>query len=324
MGNLKNLQKHREDILRAEVAAWLHDIGKAKVKQEWIQEIDEALAKWLETHDPTNFHLQSERLDRWLMAQAHGLGHFDKQEPDTNDSKGTTVDTPFGYALKPVQHLNKRHPWLQSRETISSKTLAQAILTHFYADSRLPINEVTLWSWAETTGSLVKASWAHAILKNILLNEQFKNFAKILSNLETQRIALIQRQDPQIGALLNELEAQIPGKSFGTNFKGYATDGQGGSPLRDFNNFLDEWLPRAKQVQSQTRLTHKKWASFLENLENLHTQLKTALGLLQWRLLSLRTDGLAYMLSAPSIPDLLARKELLTDAWNRVQKVLEE
>ena len=43
-----------------------------------------------------------------------------------------------------------------------------------------------------------------------------------------------------------------------------------------------------------------------------------------WRLLSIRTDGLKYMLSVSSIPDLLARKELLTDAWNRVRKVLEE
>ncbi len=44
----------------------------------------------------------------------------------------------------------------------------------------------------------------------------------------------------------------------------------------------------------------------------------------RWRLLSIRTDGLGYLLSANSIPDLLARKELLTDAWNRVQKLLEE
>ncbi len=43
-----------------------------------------------------------------------------------------------------------------------------------------------------------------------------------------------------------------------------------------------------------------------------------------WRLLSLRTNGLEYILSASSIPDLLVRRDLLTDAWNRVQKVLEE
>jgi len=43
-----------------------------------------------------------------------------------------------------------------------------------------------------------------------------------------------------------------------------------------------------------------------------------------WRLLSIRTDGLGYLLSANSIPDLLVRKDLLTDAWNRVQVLLEE
>ncbi|RKY97905.1 MAG: hypothetical protein DRQ10_08000, partial [Candidatus Hydrothermota bacterium] len=43
-----------------------------------------------------------------------------------------------------------------------------------------------------------------------------------------------------------------------------------------------------------------------------------------WRLLSIRTDGLSYFLSASSIPDMLARKEILQDAWNKVQKLLEE
>jgi len=44
----------------------------------------------------------------------------------------------------------------------------------------------------------------------------------------------------------------------------------------------------------------------------------------QWRLFSIRTNGLEYLLSASSIPDLKARQELLTDAWNRVQNLLEE
>jgi len=44
----------------------------------------------------------------------------------------------------------------------------------------------------------------------------------------------------------------------------------------------------------------------------------------KWRLLSIRTDGLGYLLSANSIPDILARKELLKDAFDKVQKLLEE
>jgi len=45
---------------------------------------------------------------------------------------------------------------------------------------------------------------------------------------------------------------------------------------------------------------------------------------ISWRLLSIRVDGLQYLLSASRIPDVLARRELLTDAWNRVQTLIEE
>ena len=323
--NLKILAQNRKNILLAELAAWLHDVGKAGVKKEWIQKIDKELGKWLETRDVTGIHLQKAPLNQWLMAQAHGLAHFDKQEPDTKDSTDT-VDSPFGNVVRPVQHFNEQnHPWLQSRKTLSNKTLARAILTNFYADSRLPVNEVTLWSWAESAGSLAKASWAHAVFKNISPNERFKDLETILKSLEQERQALIQRKDKQIESILNELEDNIPGKNFGVNFKGYVSGGkEEESPLRNFAHFLDEWLPNAKQTQSQNRLTQQKWSSFLNNLEDLYAQLKTILGLLQWRLLSLRTNGLEYILSASSIPDLMARKELLADAWNRVQTVLEE
>ncbi len=43
-----------------------------------------------------------------------------------------------------------------------------------------------------------------------------------------------------------------------------------------------------------------------------------------WRLLSVRTDGLGYFLSANTIPDLLARKRVLTEGWDRVKTLLEE
>ncbi|MCD6387858.1 MAG: hypothetical protein J7L69_00500 [Desulfobulbaceae bacterium] len=44
----------------------------------------------------------------------------------------------------------------------------------------------------------------------------------------------------------------------------------------------------------------------------------------QWRLLSIRTNGLEYLLSAFSIPDLKARQELLQNAWDKVRNLLEE
>ncbi len=45
---------------------------------------------------------------------------------------------------------------------------------------------------------------------------------------------------------------------------------------------------------------------------------------LSWRLLSIRTDGLQYMLSAPGVPDILARKDLLQNGWNKVKELIEE
>ena len=44
---------------------------------------------------------------------------------------------------------------------------------------------------------------------------------------------------------------------------------------------------------------------------------------LHWRLLGVRVDGLGYLLNVVRIPDLLARKELLTDGLNKVRELLE-
>ncbi|GIV98637.1 CRISPR-associated protein Csx11 [Roseiflexus sp.] len=43
-----------------------------------------------------------------------------------------------------------------------------------------------------------------------------------------------------------------------------------------------------------------------------------------WRLLSIRVNGLDYLLGVDGIPDLLARQALLKDSWDRVQTLLEE
>ena len=44
---------------------------------------------------------------------------------------------------------------------------------------------------------------------------------------------------------------------------------------------------------------------------------------LRWRLLSIRVNGLDYLLNVVRIPDLLARQELLTDSLNKVRELLE-
>lgn len=45
---------------------------------------------------------------------------------------------------------------------------------------------------------------------------------------------------------------------------------------------------------------------------------------LRWRLLSVRVDGLGYLLNVVRLPDLLGRQQLLQNALNRVRSLLEE
>ncbi len=45
---------------------------------------------------------------------------------------------------------------------------------------------------------------------------------------------------------------------------------------------------------------------------------------IRWRLLSIRTNGLEYVLKSPAIPDLMSRRELLGAALDRVRSLLEE
>ncbi|WP_322494589.1 hypothetical protein [Chloroflexus sp.] len=45
---------------------------------------------------------------------------------------------------------------------------------------------------------------------------------------------------------------------------------------------------------------------------------------LRWRLLSVRVDGLGYLLNVVRLPDLLSRQQLLQDALDRVRLLLEE
>jgi hypothetical protein len=43
----------------------------------------------------------------------------------------------------------------------------------------------------------------------------------------------------------------------------------------------------------------------------------------RWRLLSVRVDGMGYLLNVARIPDLLARREVLTDSFDRVRDLIE-
>jgi len=307
--DLRILAQHREEILKAELAAWLHDVEKAGIKES---NVPKGFRQWLKASDPSSVHPWDQPLDLWLLAQCHGIAHFDKQEPDQK-FESTHIDSPFGYPFRVIGIASNRiKEWLSD---LSNRNIAKEVLSSHRADSRYPINEIDLWSWGETTGALVKGAWLQAILSNLKLDRESLDRV-LLESLEQKCEILIQRQysprDP-----LKQLQAKLPGGSF-KNLQ------LSSNVLYDLLPELNQWLDEASNVELQNRLTQRHWSEFLEKVSNLRERLQEMSSLLQWRLLSIRTNGLEYLLSAPSIPDLKARQELLTDAWNKVQNLLEE
>ena len=253
--DLKVLANNRKNILLAELAAWLHDWRKCSDEHLQIQSkkppkgaqglsrdaiknkfginislsilsdnesfID--LLKWDHKKTRNTFTF----IGKYLV-RGHHTAHFDKQEPEDGkqDYSHTFISTPFGYEFKTVpQNLTSQMFSLSCWKSLeqgniidawSSKKEIRKLFSECLADTRRPINEITLWSWGHTVGALYKSSLAGALL----------------------------------------------------GFK-----------------------PSYKD--------------------------------LRWRLLSIRVNGLGFLLGVSNIPDLLARKDLLTQTFNKIQEIME-
>ena len=251
--SLQILAEHRQALLLAEVAAWLHDYRKCS--EEHLQ--TQARNKSPKTQAiPRNTlvekypHLQSVLItlegvsrsfsdlldDRtWqedslgeFLKRCHHTAHFDKQEPDdgSQDYPGSQISSPFAYEREVPSGLTQRLwslPWDKITSSYSAadrRDILREISKLFsqtVADTRRPMNEVDLRSWGLLVGALYKASLAGVLLAG-------------------QR-------------------------------------------------------PAAKD--------------------------------LRWRLLAVRVDGLEFISSVVRIPDLLARRELTTNALDKVRELIE-
>jgi len=118
-------------------------------------------------------------------------------------------------------------------------------------------------------------------------------------------------------ALISQVEPKID--SFVTNRK------EALSAI--WNVFKDAWGDTRRPINE---VTLWDWSSIVASLYKAElarcvlTDEQREPDKIAWRLLSVRTDGLSYLLCSPGIPDLLARKKLLQNAWDRVRKLLEE
>jgi hypothetical protein len=204
MYQLDILAQHRDALLLAEVAGWVHDYRKCSDQHLKTQAANltgqSALSRnELSQHFPcltsisvsisissSSFSCtfvdllndqtrQNNRLGEFL-SRCHRTAHFDKQEPidGKQNYPGFRISTPFGFEKDVPSSLTDRlwaMPWDDVSKTAARSNLRQemsALFTQTVADTRRPINEVDLWSWGLLVGALYKAALAGALLKQAM------------------------------------------------------------------------------------------------------------------------------------------------------------
>jgi len=256
MSQLEDLAQHRDAILLAEIIGWLHDYRKCSESQLQTQSAN-TTAQGISRNELINrfssllsvsITLSStteqfpDLINQWsgqwnntntsflrqYLSRCHNTSHFDKQDPNNNCKQnypGTQISTAFGFETAVGANLTNglwALPWntltayiVNNRRDLLADI--QALFATVGADTRRPINEVSLWDWGLLVGALYKSAIAATVIGH----------------------------------------------------------------------------------QSTTYD-------------------------LRWRLLSVRTDGLAYLTSVSRLPDLIARQKILRTALDNVQILLEE
>jgi hypothetical protein len=162
--------------------------------------------------------------DSWLPALlgvCHSEAHYDKQEPAKNEGlqifPEVFISSVFGYESKKVTGLTTRLNSLSIDDLNNYNQIVQSLADNFIyglGDTRRPINEITLWDWGLSVGSLFKAALAaslitgtkpaiHGSLTKIKINHDFK---WRLLHISYDGLAFIQRAST-IGDMLGRKKA---------------------------------------------------------------------------------------------------------------------
>lgn len=196
--DLSVLEKYRQALLLAEAVGWLHDYrkcseehlrahgaagGNQQTPPEWPTALLNAelvllgstdalrtlLDHWSARRRPEN---PSENL--LCLSRCHNTAHVDKRDPRAGQqSHPAQMSSPLGYERPIPQGLTTRLTdeisWndLNAYSERRRDALRQAVERLFgqvSADTRRPINEISLWSWGWLVGSLYKAALARALL----------------------------------------------------------------------------------------------------------------------------------------------------------------
>lgn len=199
---LERLRRHRQALLLAEVAGWLHDVGKCSdehVRQQaadpepeeneigykgrFLHLLPAEKIVSLAGEAVTLVELVKRGMPRaagnrslpWLvraLGRCHSAAHLEK-ELDERDEKGkqrradTRPSSPFGYEGAPLTGLTERlHgvPFSNLDKRQEFLPVVRGVFARAVADTRRPINEVSLWDWSSVVAALYKAALAAAVL----------------------------------------------------------------------------------------------------------------------------------------------------------------
>ncbi|MDW8234592.1 MAG: CRISPR-associated protein Csx11 [Roseiflexaceae bacterium] len=201
MYQLDILAQHRDDLLKAEVAGWVHDYRKCsdehlRVKAANLTNQQALPRNQLVQHfsnlqtipisilgasrtfaDLLDDQTWSNDVLGQFLSRCHKTAHFDKQEPvdGKQNYPKIKISTPFGFENDvPSPSLTAqlwRLPWNSVSDCTANRSgpiqAMSALFTQTVADTRRPINEVDLWNWGLLVGALYKAALAGALLKGV-------------------------------------------------------------------------------------------------------------------------------------------------------------
>ena len=199
MSQLDLLAQHRNELLLAEVAAWLHDMGKCADEHVIYQASDRpsgytyqyktAHSSLIASAPALNLlgetipfqslveqarpGIVGDSSQPWLLralGRCHRAAHIEKEEADYTGKQSaadTRISTAYGFELPPLSGLTTNLrvlPYANITNRAIFRTVAQRVFSDALGETRRPENEVTLWDWSSLVAALYKAALAGALL----------------------------------------------------------------------------------------------------------------------------------------------------------------
>ncbi|MFQ5857414.1 MAG: CRISPR-associated protein Csx11 [Anaerolineae bacterium] len=197
--DLKVLVDHRNELLLAEVAAWLHDMGKCADEHVINQATDRpsgyeyqyktAHSSLIASAPALNLlgesipfqslveqarpRIVGDSSQPWLLralGRCHAAAHIEKEEADRTGKQpaaDTRMSTAYGFELPPLSGLTTKLqglPYANLTNRTIFRTAVQQVFSNALGETRRPENEIALWDWSSLVAALYKAALAGALL----------------------------------------------------------------------------------------------------------------------------------------------------------------